>query len=265
MIHQIKTTSFTYKDGVITADGELLMPEKPENPEEGEDPRQFSPLALTHNVLKDNGDRTKVFGLMAHTCGRSIVEEALSHGADPLEYVCDYYTLPESYCPGYVLGWAGDLVQIARDMDITWHGGVSSAQRQQYLDGSWENVVGEPTASLWKARWPNFKSPQHLYPSTNPNTDYIGVEMLPIVNGCGYKPARQGLLFTLKQHKMIRALYEDIIRRHTAAGTLNTSYEGARLVGHEDCNPIDRHDSKGGWDPGGFRQPLPLYFDWSLV
>jgi hypothetical protein len=263
MIHQIKTAQFTYKDGIITVEGEML---KPENPEAGEDPAQFSPLALTHNVLKDKGDRTNVLGLMAHTCGSSIVEKALKLGADPLEYVVDYYARPDTYCPGYVLGWEADLVQIARDMDITYHGGVSAAQREAYLNGSWVGIVGEPTASLWKKRWAAaFKSPQHLYPSRNPNTDYIGVEMLPIVDGCGAEPAFPGSKFTLEQHKMVRLLYEDIIRRHRAAGTLYPDGGNfARLVGHEDCNPIDRHDTKGGWDPGGFRVP-PLYFNWSLV
>jgi hypothetical protein len=226
----------------------------------------FSPLAHRATALKSEGARAKVFGLMVHTSGRSIVTDAIKHDANPLEYVVAYYTKPKTYCPGYVMGWDGDLWQIAKDMSVTYHVGVKDFQRAAFLNGSWKTKVSKITLSQWTRKWPGVKGPAYLYPSRSPNWDYIGVEMLPIVTGCGAPPAFSGALFTQAQHSMVADLWTDIAKRH---GIVNALQPG-RLVGHEDINPwpstldnYGRSDTGGGWDPGDLRdQP---YFRWDHV
>lgn len=86
-----------------------------------------------------------------------------------------------------------------------------------------------------------------------------GVEMIP----CGYgfgTPMGSGLLFTKAQHDSAVTLAKDIAARYKfKAGWEHTP----RLLGHEDVQPIERHDAKGGWDPGFLREQP--YFDFQYV
>lgn len=86
-----------------------------------------------------------------------------------------------------------------------------------------------------------------------------GVEMLPIVRGNrdpSVAPFRPGLLFTQAQHDSAAALYRLLRERHGWP----EGPPGPRLVGHEDVQPIERHDKGGGWDPGS-RRARPYWDD----
>jgi hypothetical protein len=233
---------------------------------------EFSSLATRSATLRDNRDkvsgkvivRNQVYGLSVHTTGSGDwLKNALNAGVDPLQKVVNMYLIPGRFCPGYVLGYDGTLIQIAKDSSVTFHSGNDDtvgtweSKKTAYKNGTWKNKVSLPTYNLWVQRWGLDKNPTSLYPSTNVNYDYIGVEMVPIMNGSA-EPAFPGSLFTIQQHRMVGLLYLDLASRHGFNAT-----EKTRLVGHEDVNPIDRFDSDGGWDPGFIR--YSRYFDWSLT
>lgn len=220
--------------------------------------------ALAHQVdgkYHDFRARTAaIFGIAVHQTGSGEVEAALAHGADPLEYLADYYLKPDSYCAHYVIGWDGEIVQVVPDDEDAQHIGFAPADRARFLDGSWESAVSGKTVQLWKSQWTAFKSPAHLFPGPSPNNVYVGMELVPIVAGARAQPMAPGQLFTAAQHEACAELAADIATRHS----LPPGWQLAnRLVCHEDVNPIQRSQSAGGWDPGFLRdQP---WFDMRWV
>ena len=122
------------------------------------------------------------------------------------------------------------------------------------MDLSWPAFV-----SAWKAAWPGKKHPWTLFPSRHPNTDLVGVEMIPIGSGVGGEPMRPGLLFTAAQHDAAAQLAIHIAQTN---GFPTGWWTGSRLLGHEDVS-LDRQQKAGGWDPG-FLRAAP-YFDLAWV
>jgi len=196
-----------------------------------------------------------VYGLVVHTTGASIVDEAVRLGADPLEYAVAYYLKPDSYFAHYVVGWDGHIIQVADEAQRAPH--VGFAERPKYLDGSWSSLLPPTLVALWRGRWPGYKSPAHLFPGPSPNNVYVGVEMLPLQH-----PLATGSLYTVAQEQAVAALATAIGKRWK----LPTGWHrGPRLLGHEDLNPLTRSTKKppAGWDPGGLRE-FP-WFRWSVV
>lgn len=209
-----------------------------------------STLAAQVSRPRDVDDRTlPVWGLCVHTTGSGIVDNALKLRVDPLDHAVHYYLTPGTFFPHYVCGWDGRLVQVADELERAQH--VGFAERSKYLSGAWEKAVAPALLARWKARWPGFKSPAHLFPGSSPNNVYIGVELTPLPKR---DPANG--LFTVEQYRSVAALANDIGTRWALGARW---WRGPRLLGHEDLNPITRP----GWDPGALR--VVPDFQWSAV
>lgn len=210
----------------------------------------------------------KPWGLLLHTTGGGVTAQAKRRWrglSTPIEVAIaiyiDYQNGAGGYPwggPGYVLDHDGTLYQIAPDEARTEHAG--SYNRGLYHSGSWIHRVPGEVVTQWSKAWPKQRHPYAMFPSVSPNIDYIGVEMIPVGDGFGGVPMRPGLRFTKAQHDTAIVLGKDLAPRHSwPVGWERTG----RLLGHEDVDPIERHDARGGWDPGAMRaQP---YFDFEYV
>jgi hypothetical protein len=224
----------------------------------------ISLLATQHPHRATDMTPRRPWGLLLHTTGGGIPAKAKATGRDAVAVALAWYRRSQDGAngyfwggPTYVLGHAGDLHQIAPDDVMTMHCG--GPDRAAYLNGSWEVRVSSATVTRWRRQWPDYRSPYHLFPSKTPNADYIGVEMIPCGAGLG-KPMRPGLRFTQAQHDACVSLARDVAQRHgLPAGWQHTP----RLLGHEDVQPIERHDKHGGWDPGHLR--VDPFFDFEYV
>lgn len=218
----------------------------------------LSPLAHLVDHLNKLTDRTEpVFGVVVHQTGSGIVDEAIKKKKDPLEYAVAYYQKPDSYSPHYVVGYDGTIIQIADEHGKAQHVGFASEDRAAYLDGTWEAKLPVDLVKLWHEKWTK-KSPAHLFPGPSVNNVYVGIEMIPIVNGNAPVWFGKGR-YTLKQHQAIVDLSRDISERWSFPSGWQRS---GRLVGHEDVNPIQRHVKSGGWDPGALRREPWFDFEW---
>lgn len=208
----------------------------------------LSELARPASPLRAGRLRTGVvYGFVVHTCGESIVDQALARNADPLEHVVAYYQRPDSFFPHYVVGWDGTIVQVCDEGVRAQHVGFS--ERHLFLSGSWENRLTAELVERWHAAWPAFPSPAALFPGPSPNDVYVGAEMLPVAPG-GPPVAFPGARYTLAQHQAIVLLAADVARRQ---GFPPGWAAGPRLLCHEDLNPLTRTNAAGGWDPGALR------------
>lgn len=201
--------------------------------------------------------KAPIWGVCIHTTGSGVPSKAAKLGKDPVDVAVGIYLSgPRPFGPAYVIGWEGEIVQVADELSRTEH--VGGLDRDEYLSGTWVKQCHPAAVELWRRRWPQYESPQHLFPSRYPNTDLVGCELIPVLGGKP-KPAGPGLRFTEKQHQAIADLCRDIAKRHSLpAGWANTS----RLVGHEDVGLLDRHDKGGGWDPGALRERPYFDFEW---
>ena len=220
-------------------------------------PHGLSPLArqVAGGLDPATARLRKPWGLLLHTSGRGVTEQAAKQGKQPIEVALRIYLQSQRgelhpYTwggPHYVMDHDGQLYQIAPDQAFTAHAG--GPDRAAYLDGTWIARCSAETVARWLAAWPGFKSPSHLYPSRDANQDYIGVEMLPCGSGLG-APMRPGMLFTKAQHESAIDLGRDLARRWDwPIGWHRTP----RLLGHEDVQPLQRQNAGGGWDPGTLR------------
>lgn len=182
-----------------------------------------------------------------------------------MDHVLKYYQTA-SYSCHYLIGYLGDILQIASDNERVPHVGVSKMERDLYLTSKWDQMglegfgfakdhLSAKGTKLWKHQWADIaQSPQHLYPSMFPNDDYVGVEVIPLT-----KP--QGKLwYTEDQHTAVAILAKDLAKRH---GFELEEPPCPRLLGHEDLDAFGRWDEGGGWDPGALRE-APR-FSWALV
>jgi hypothetical protein len=205
-----------------------------------------------------------VYGITFHTTGSGLPSTALAQGKDPFEAGIAYYR--GSQGPMYLIGWKGQIAAVGADESVrTWHAGVEANEKGPLQDGSWRTLVSPATVAAWNRVWGANRNPigaQGIIPSTDPNAATIGVEMIPVTSGgqtFWAPPARPGIRFTAAQIAAARALAADVARRHRwPAG-----WQRTRVFGHEDLNPIRRHDAGGGWDPG-FLRARP-YFDMEQI
>lgn len=214
---------------------------------------------LKHTPAPNRANPDLIWGICVHTTGRGLPAGAQKKGLSPLAYAERIYCAPDppggfTNFPHYVIGWGGEIVQIASEKTRARHCGITAQERAQYLIGDWEHRLPPANVARWKARWPDTKSPAHLYPSKSPNEDYLGVEMIPLgQGGQGYG----NTFFTADQYNALGALIKDCEARY------HLQINGPRLVGHEDVEPLNRWDSRGGWDPGALRDSP--YFNWALL
>lgn len=220
-----------------------------------------SNLAERVKKLRDVSDRTiPVFGVAVHTTGSKLVSDALELGADPLAYAVEYYLNPLNYFAHYVVGFGGEIMQISDEHERASHIGQDEESRLGYISGTWEKTAGPGFVSLWKKRWPTYKTPAHLYPGTSPNNAYVGIEMLPLQKKVPLAPMKSGLQYTKAQHQAVARLTVDIAKRW---GFPPGWEKTGRLATHEDITPLERMAKKEGWDPGVNRsQP---WFSWSYL
>lgn len=219
----------------------------------------LSSLAVQISRRTQNIVRRNPWGVLLHTTGSGILTMAKKTKEHPDQVALRIYKNMQDGTrgyfwggPTYVIGIEGKIYQIADDDILTAHCG--GPHRGAYLDGSWRDKVSDATWANWRRRWPDVKSPAHLYPSKSPNSDYVGIEIIPC--GLGYGTPWNGLRFSEKQHVAAAALAKDIGKRH------GFEAKGKRLVGHEDVQPIERHDAGGGWDPGWLRARPYIDFAW---
>ena len=229
-------------------------------------PASYSSLARRVPGVRDPKLMTvrKPWGVMLHTTGGGVTSKARKEGKTPLAVALDVYIKSQNGSngypwggPNYVIDLDGSIHQIAPDEAKTEHGG--GPNRESYRSGAWTSRVSAETVRQWRKQWPGIEHPYKLFPSFSPNTDFIGVEMIPIGNGFGGPPMAPGLRFSRKQHDAAVALGRDLAQRFGWPA----DWASTRLLGHEDVDPIERHDPKGGWDPGWLREAP--YFDFAYV
>ncbi len=222
------------------------------------DPNRCPFATQVTDLVADQPRTLPVFGLVAHTSSRSIVEQAVARDVDPLEHAVAYYR-GAPYSAHYVGGWDGQLVQITADDRKVPHVGISGEERKLYLSGAWtrDQRLNDSAVGRWLGHW-RVRSPQHLFPGTSANGVYIGIELLPL-----RMPNPNGLWFTDAQHALVARLAEDLRRRH-GWPAWPTTLPCARLLGHEDLDAFGRWTKAGGgWDPGALR--ASPRFSWKLV
>ena len=220
----------------------------------------LSPLAVLIPQPQDTINRTKPkpYGIMVHTTGRGLLDSAKKEKLSPLAMAIKLYTQRKGYGPHYVLDQDGDLIQIADERERMGHAGVTTAERKLYLSGAWKKGLSKVALIRWTERWAldsdGYASPSLLYPSSSPNNDYIGVELIPNAKAT----------FSDRQYELLNAFVEDFEKRHALQIRLpGVELPTPRLLGHEDVEPLTRWDAKGGWDPGSLR--AAPRFDWSRL
>lgn len=239
------------------------------------DSYDYSPIAhqVTMGVRDpDLGVERTAWGFLIHTTGGGVTREAREEGIKPIDWALRYYIGSQNGSNGYKWGgphYVGDhdgtLYQIAPDNVKTAHCGGRSEKypngtRQHYIDGSWIMKIPHSVVEAWRKKWPLTRHPYSLFPSRDPNTDYVGLELIPVGDGFGGEPMRPGLRFTKAQHDCAIKLGLDLGLRHEWP---ESWHRAGRLVGHEDVDILNRSDKVGGWDPGALR-PQP-YFDFDYV
>ncbi len=195
----------------------------------------------------------KPFGVCVHTTGRGVPQRAKRLGQTPDQAGVWVYSQTWQNPPNYLIGSHGMVYRVTDDSLCPPHCGVDAWQRKAMLNGTWFDHVSADGLRLWRERWPKVVSPAHLYPSTSANKDYLGIEMIPLLE----RRAEWGGLFTDGQYQSLSMLLSSISVKY------GIELKGARLVGHEDLDPFDRWDGSGGWDPGWLR--ARPYFEWSRV
>ncbi len=204
------------------------------------------------------------WGAGIHTTGSGVTKKARAKGRQPIDVALEVYLQSQRHHwggPGYVVDHDGTVYKLADDTTRTMHIGSNGGPGRwgaDYLTGRWVKMLPAEVVAQWRAAWPRRKSPQHLFPSRHPNTDYVGIETIPCGHGFG-TPWRPGLRFTEEQHYTLAELAADIGERNDFP---DGWWATARLVGHEDVGLLDRHDARGGWDPGALRAKPYIDFGW---
>lgn len=181
------------------------------------------------------------FGLCVHTTGRTLAIKAQEQKVTPMARAVKVYS--QGAFPHYVIDWQGNLVQIADETVRAAHAAISRVEQRQYRSGIWAAQVTKAALARWRATHPGVDSPLDLFPGRSPNSSYIGVELIPMLEA----DEDTGSWFTEEQYQMAAYLVDDLTVRY------GITISGPRLVGHEDLEPLTRWNRGGGWDPGALR------------
>src|SRR5262249_15556280 len=212
-----------------------------------------SPLAVGDGTLRRSGPRTlPVHRLCLHTTRSGPATKAKKAAISPLQIALDYYVHGREGFPHYLIDYNGTIRAICDEGHVAWHAGW--AQRGgKHRWASWTPPTWWTT--VWSPR--KIRTPADLLPARagDPNSVYIGVELLGDPTGWG---------FTDAQYTALARLIGDVFRRHRIP---LSQPPNPRLVGHEDLAPVRRANAQGGWDPGAHR-PVPKFpwpRLWSLI
>ncbi len=179
--------------------------------------------------------------IVRHSTGRGVPSKAKAWGKTTIEVALDWYLNPIATCPNYVIDEKGTIYLVSDEALCPPHCGVDSWQRDMMLSGEWEHEVSEEAIGLWRRRFPDFKSPQYLFPSKSANWDAIGIEVIPL-NSPKFP------IFSNESYHALNLLQTDIAVRHGMNMSKKTT-----LLYHEDLDPFERWDAHGGTDPGALR------------
>jgi hypothetical protein len=208
-----------------------------------------SPLAIRDGTLRRGAARTlPIYGVCVHTTGSGPATKAKGRSTTPLQIALDYYVHGGEGFPHYVIDYDGTIHAICDEGHVAWHAGwFARGGKQRWA--SWSAPAW--WSSVWR-QW-NVATPAGLLPqqATDPNSAYIGVELLGDTSGWG---------FTNAQYDGLARLVVDVFRRQ---GVPLSEPPNPRLLGHEDLEPVDRANADGGWDPGAHRR-MPK-FSWAAL
>ena len=212
-------------------------------------------LGIEHvpNPRTSHSRKLPIHGVCIHTTGSGVHVKAAANWrglSDPTQVAVALYTDKGANFPHYVVG--NKVVQIAAEDQRAWHVGIDTQDRQKYLSGTWKRMLSKDGLALWNLMWnPRFKHPLELSPSMDPNTDFVGIELIPEKDGT----------FNDKQYKNLAKLIRIIFERQGLFDPLADRYDYwvymrniGRLVGHEDLSPLTRWNKNGGWDPGALNK-----------
>jgi len=208
--------------------------------------------------------RRSFWGIALSASDEETVTVALQSGADPLEALLTEYLQPASRFPHYIVGYDGTIVQICDEKQKAEQVGFDASDRRAFLDGSWKKRLPASAVERWRQQWPDRESPAHLFPGLDPSQVYIGVELLPIVDGVQVQPLSAALRHTFEQHQAVANLGTDIAER---LGFPPNWHRSERLVGQEDLNPLQRSmsDPPAGCDPGSLGPSDDRWLDLAWV
>jgi hypothetical protein len=216
----------------------------------------ISQLAITPHDLRRGTPRVlPVCGLVVHTTGRGPAVAAKKLGIPADERALAYYLHGRGGFPHYLVDYDGDCFAVCDEGEIANHAG-------------WAGIGG---AKAWRGWTPpawwrdNWSSPVQTSPldlirrvhdgARTPNAIYLGVELLADETGFGFTP---------EQYLKLAMLWVDLCAREEALRLwLPFPTPHARLLGHEDVNPIERASGGRPWDPGAHRTP-PM-FSWARL
>jgi len=215
--------------------------------------RFVSDLAILTAQPRDVTNRTKkkAYGVLVHTTGVGVLARAQKWKCTPLKAAERIYSKRGASFAHYVIGQDGTIIQIADERERAWQAGMPREQLKLYKSGMWVKKCPRRIVKMWEDRWGPGSTPADLYPSRSPNNDYIGIEMVPNKN----------TKFSKSQLEIgLPALVADIFIRHgikfSAKDLMST-----RLLGHEDVEPLERWNRRGGWDPGTLRDRPKFKWD----
>lgn len=135
------------------------------------------------------------YAIVVHTTGSGIVQKAFNKKIkDPIgvaEYACKFYAQKNNVSTHLLIGWDGEVYQLAPlDMDC-WHSGWGQETRDKYKDGTWKewsHPIGQPLIKRapsngykpWEEQHKGLDSPLSLLSprAFSPNDGTISVDFL---------------------------------------------------------------------------------------
>jgi N-acetyl-anhydromuramyl-L-alanine amidase AmpD len=196
--------------------------------------------ALTARTLPSR-DPSTICAVIVHTTGDTDAAKIMA-----------FYRAPDGLCPHYMIAYDGAIYRIAWEDQIAWHCKIDPAEARLYQLGysewstwAWQNDRPVNTGSeypgyrQWRDTWraAGLQSPLELITGSHPNSSSVGVELQQPVN-----PTAD--IFTDAQYSALAALLVDVGSR------TRISLTREHVLGHSDCSPMRRCNTRGSWDPG---------------
>jgi hypothetical protein len=189
--------------------------------------------------------RAKALAIVIHTTGSGpVVRWRKEQGKPGKEQATPFLTaVHRTYRaimaagPHYVVGQAGECVQVCAERLAAWH--VGSDDSAAYVRPQWLEARYE----WWAERWPELTSPTQLadgrlWAGGSCNINTIGIEVVP--PAADVRASWSQACWT-----RLERLVRDIASRHGIP--MRREY----IVTHSDAHPVARTDNRGEpWDPG---------------
>lgn len=208
-------------------------------------------LAPFHKKPRNVTDQAQVRRVVCHITGRQTWLHAEKARVHPLALIEDYFDDAGNPFAHYCIDPWGTMIQIALETEQPWaHGWAAFGGRKGLEEKLFKGDLVVP--SWWLQQWGYLgHGPTALVPPRlgGGNDESVAIEFIQYGNQ---------FLLTEAQYLVGHILLRDITTRHgihlewSAAGRFNDNLSG--ILGHEDLNPWERGDAKGGWDPGALRE-----------